>query len=142
MIQQPPLPVCKAFLVCCNIVEDNDPRQVVLAGLPRFHQHHCYPNAPPLAFFARVTSAHGDYVVEIQLQTPEGEVVWTDGPGRPWAMPDPLLMYDLTLSLCPVFPVPGIYDFILLANGQEVARQPFKATLTPATVQPQQERPE
>lgn len=131
----PPQPVCKAFLVCDKIVEDNDPRQMVLAGLPRFHQYHRYPNAPPLAFFARVTSAHGDSQVEIQLQTPEGEIVWSDGPREPWTMADPLVMYDLTLSLCPISLQPGNYDFILLANGQEVARQQFKATLTPATGQ-------
>jgi hypothetical protein len=50
-------------------------------------------------------------------------------------MADPLTMYDLSLTLCPVFPTPGTYDFILLANGQEVARQQFKATLPPATVE-------
>ena len=47
-----------------------------------------------------------------------------------------LAMYDLKLNLCPVFPRPGAYDFVLTANGEEVARQRFAVQLVgrPASV--------
>ena len=77
--------------------------------------------------------AHGDYQVEVQLQD-DGEVVWRDGPPEPWQMTDPLRNYDLKLTLSVIFPEPGDYEFVLLANGEEVAREKFHAHLIQQTV--------
>jgi hypothetical protein len=129
MKNTPPLPICKAFLVCRRVDEDRKIQDTVLIGLPRaLHAYH-YPCGASLGMFARCTSAHGDYRIEVQLQTPEGEIVWRDGPPQPWKLANPLEMYDLKLNFNVVFPGVGVYDIVLVANGEEVARQTFHAHL-------------
>jgi hypothetical protein len=130
MRTQPPLPLCKAFLVVAQIV-DYPNGQVALVDLPRSFSKSVFPAATEIAFFARLASAHGQYRVEMQLQTPDGEVVWREGPPSPWPLADPLELYDLKLRMCAVFPKAGRYDFVLLMNDEEVARQPFPAVLVP-----------
>jgi hypothetical protein len=130
MRNKPPLPLCKAFLVLSQIV-DGPNGEVALVGLPRRFPKSAFPAATQVAFFARLTSAHGHYQVEVQLQTPDGQTVWREGPPNPWPLDDPLELYDLKLNMCASFPKPGRYDFVLLMNGDEIARQPFPAELAP-----------
>jgi hypothetical protein len=54
-------------------------------------------------------------------------VVWRGGPAEPWVLSDPLEMHDLKMTLNVVFPNPGTYQIVLVANGEEVARQRFVA---------------
>jgi hypothetical protein len=42
---------------------------------------------------------------------------------------DPLEMYDLKMTVHVVFPAPGVYQFVLVLNGEEIARQRFHAKL-------------
>ncbi len=126
---KPPEPVCKAFLVCDRIVDRGG--DTVIVGLPDVVNARGFPCRHPLGFFARWTSAHGRYLVEVQLRTLDGEVVWREGPPEPWTMADPLRQYDVKVHAPVVFREPGRYEFVLLANGQEVARQPFFARLKP-----------
>jgi hypothetical protein len=128
MRRKPPVPLCKAFLVLSQIVDGSN-GEVVMTGLPRCYHKHVFPSATPIAFFARLTSAHGEYKIEMQLQNPQGETVWRDGPPEPWILGDPLELYDLKLKMCASFPNPGQYDFVLVMNGEEVARQSFPAVL-------------
>lgn len=128
MLKKPPQPLCKAFLVLSRI-GDTPEGEVALVGLPRRFQKSAFPAAANVAFFARLTSAHGKYQAEIQLQTPDGEVVWREGPPESWLLDHPLEMYDLKFNLCVIFPSPGSYDFVLELNGDEVARQPFPAEI-------------
>ena len=131
MNDKPPLPVCNAFLVCRQISKDPHTKEQLLAGLPTTHHHHHFPTAMSAGIFARLSSAHGDYLIEAQLETQEGKIVWKDGPPEPWPMHDPLKYRDISMNLAPVFPKPGSYDFVLLANGDEVARQRFTVSLSP-----------
>lgn len=124
---RPPLPLCKAFLVCRRILDDRQRDDTLLEGLPRALHAMYYPCGAMLGIFARCTSAHGDYRIEVQLHNHEGTVVWRDGPLEAWRLDNPLEMYDLKLNLTVVFPCPGTYDIVLLANGDEVARQRFHA---------------
>ncbi len=129
--ESPPVPISKAFLICRQVLDDPKTGEPVLVGLPQGVIANSFPSGQPLGVFARWTSAHGDYRVEVQLQTAEGAVVWRDGPPEPWPMRDPLRIYDLKLNLIPVFPAAGMYDIVLLANEEEVARQFFQAQLAP-----------
>jgi hypothetical protein len=121
----PPVPVCTAILICDRIVDRDNVTS--LEGLPRTLRARFYPCGHPLAIFARLTSAHGTYHFEIQLRTLDGEVVWREGPKEPWSMADPLRLYDVRLILPVVFPKPGTYEFVLLANDTEVGRHVFHA---------------
>ena len=126
-----PVPICKSFLTCRATATDPDYRDTVLIGLRSHHEHHRYPSSVTVGMFARLSSAHGEYVIEIQVQTPEGETVWKEGPPTPYELSDPLWDYDLLFNINLVFPQPGRYDLVLLANGEEIARERFNAVLTP-----------
>jgi hypothetical protein len=127
MKNKPPVPVCTVFLTCRKLAIDSATKEDILIGLPRAFWTRSFPNATPLSFLIRCTSAHGGYAVEVHLQNSVGEVVWKDGPPEPWVMMDPLEMYDLKINTCVIFPAPGIYQFVLVLSGEEVARQRFHA---------------
>ena len=124
-----PIPVYMAFLTCRVITNDVNTQEDLLIGLPRAYWTRNFPGAYPLSFFMRCTSAHGEYSLEMQLQNSEGKVVWRDGPSTPWVMMDPLEMYDFRLKANVVFPAPGVYQFVLVLNGEEITRQRFHAKL-------------
>jgi hypothetical protein len=42
---------------------------------------------------------------------------------------DPLAAYDLVLTLNPVFLAAGAFDFVLVVNGEELARERFTVAL-------------
>src|SRR5262245_9015643 len=126
-----PTPLCKSFLVCRQIVQGPVVPDFSLIGLTRHLSADTFPAAQPLGIFARLTSGHGAYRVEVQLQDMEGEVVWQDGPPDAWAMEDPLQAYDLLLKNMSLFcPRPGAYDVVLLVDGTEIARDKFFAHQT------------
>jgi hypothetical protein len=135
MAKKQPVPLCKAFLVLSRIVERPD-GEPALIGLPRCFRRPAFPAATPLAFFARLASAHGRYEVEVQLQTPDGETAWREAVPDILPLNDPLELYDLKLTMCPSFPKPGRYDFVLLLNGEEVAKQQFLVELIPPARNP------
>src|SRR5262249_43604088 len=112
MERKPPPPVCKAFIVCRQIVDHPQLNDSVIVGLGRAYQQKNYPGASPLGFFARLSSARGHYRIEVQLRNSDGEVVWREGPDAEFPMEDPLEMYDIKMNLAPVFPKPGVYDFL------------------------------
>jgi hypothetical protein len=126
---RPPTPVCKAFLICDKIVDWQG--DTVILGLPDIVTARSFPCRHPLSFFAPLTSAHGRYLVEIQLRTLDGETVWREGPPEPWKMDDPLKQIDVKFNVIVTFPAAGDYEFVLLNNGQDVARQGFKTKLKP-----------
>lgn len=127
MKNSPPIPVCTAFLTCRMFATDPTANDDVLVGLPRAFWANNYPAGSPLSFFVRCTSGHGKYPVAVQLQNSDGEVVWKDGPPEPWEMLDPLEMYDFKMNTCVVFPAPGVYQFVVVLDGEEVTRQRFHA---------------
>jgi hypothetical protein len=130
MGQKLPKPECKAFLICREIGIHTKTGELILVGLPTNFAHRRFPAAMTCGVFARLASAHG---IEVQLQSPEGEVFWKDGPPAPWDMSNPLVTADLRLNLNIVFPSPGIFDVVLLANGDEISRQRFAAVLLKPT---------
>ena len=70
---QPPKPRCTAFLVCARIVERQD-GEFSLRCLTQGLISGIYPVAQELGIFGRLTAARGDYDIEVQLRTLDGEV--------------------------------------------------------------------
>ena len=124
MDRKPPLPVCKAFLVCREIAG----QMLTLLG-DNCYVNRRFPNGFPLSFFARLTGGHGEYQIEMQLHDSAGTVVWRDGPEETWRPESPLDRVDVTLTLTPIFPGPGDYSLVLTANEEELEREPFFARL-------------
>jgi hypothetical protein len=126
MNRKPPVPVCKAFLVCRQIVGET----LTLIGQSNGYVNRRFPGSCQLAFFARLSGGHGQYAIEVQVQDADGVVLWRDGPLEPWVPSSPLQTLDLVLNLTPIFPGPGDYSLVLTANDEELGREPFFARLT------------
>ena len=68
----------------------------------------------------------GTYRLGCQLMSPEGEVVWSHVESRDLVGDDPLVVHRVILHpLRIVVQSPGLYDFILTANGEEIWRTLF-----------------
>jgi hypothetical protein len=129
MDRKPPLPVCKAFLVCRQI----EGLHLELIGPNNCYVNRRFPNGCSLGFFAKLSGGHGEYTIEVQLHDKQGNVPWRDGPPESWRPQSPLQTLDVMVSLIPVFPGPGDYFLVLTANGEELGREPFAARLAPQT---------
>jgi hypothetical protein len=134
MTRKPPSPFCKAFLVCHEIHQNPENGSLVLVGWATSWQNSEFPAAMPAAIFARLSSGHGDYTVEIQLKNAQGEALCRAAVPEPVALPSPLEVQDATLEFSPVFPAPGDYSFVLTANGDELDCMPFQVRLAPELV--------
>ena len=128
MSPPPPTPVCRTFLVCKQIFRDDTTCEWTLVSPLDQIAAPEYPVRAYLSFFARWGNAHGSYRVEVRLRDPEGAVLWRHEMAQPLQASAPLRVVPLSLSRCRVrFPQPGRYEFVLLANGQEVAADVFLA---------------
>lgn len=130
MERQPPLPVCRCFVLCRQLF--HDPIRQDYALISPVHQIFSpyFPVTEHLAIFARWTNAHGAYRIGFQLRGLDGEVLSGAQWDAPFETHDPLETWLLPLPPIPVrFPSPGRYEVALLANGQDVATDLLSARL-------------
>lgn len=127
MKARPPVPICKTFLTCRRIFTDPRFGDTCLEGIRSHYQSHRFPFAITTNAFIQLVSAHGDYQVELQVQTPEGQVVWKEGPPNSFSLTDPLQVYEFRFEINLMFPEPGPYNLVLVTNGDEVGRERFIA---------------
>jgi hypothetical protein len=127
---KPPVPVCKSFVVCRQIICDQFTSEYVILGPTHQVGSLMYPVVVPLSIFARFTSVQGSYFLELQMQDLEGNTVWRQIFEQPWELRDPLAVGTLLLhNLGIYFQKPGKYEWVLFANGDEVFRDVFFAAL-------------
>jgi hypothetical protein len=118
-----PPPTCKAFLICRQVLLDKYTQEYSVLGVTHQVVAPTYPHVAVLSIFAQCTAVPGRYVLELQLQDLEANVVWRNHFDEPLQVDDPLKIGILTLQHQHIyFPRPGKYDLILLANGEEVVR--------------------
>ena len=132
---QPSKPVCAGFIVCDAVVEFQG-GEFNLHRLTQGLSSGVFPLAQQLGMFCRLTSAQGDYTIEIHLRAMDGQVVWRGGLPQTQPLPDPREIYDLKMNLKIVFPKPGRYHIVLLANEAEIAKQVFSADFDRHTGRP------
>jgi hypothetical protein len=123
-----PTPVCKCFLLCRQIFVDTI-RQDYTLVCP-VHQVFAsrYPLSEDVSVFARWSNAHGDYAVEVQLRSLDGDVLWRQRMEHSFEAHDPLQVWTVALPHLTIsIPEPGKYEVVLLANGLEVASDVFLA---------------
>jgi hypothetical protein len=122
MEPRPPDPMCKALLVCRQVVKDAFTDEYILIGPTHQVTPLTYPAVVTLGIFAHWTSVQGTYKIELQLRDVEGRVVWQEDE-PPLAGEDPLLAYAIAFAGRNfILPKPGTYDLVMLANGEEVGR--------------------
>ena len=130
MERKPPMPMCRCFLVCRQILLDQFTQEHVLLGPTHQFVAFTFPVVADLSIYVRCTSVQGSYSLEVQLQDLEGNVLWRHQFQPPLEAHDPLMVGILNLQRLGIyFPKPGKYEFVLLANGEEVVRDVFWARL-------------
>ena len=132
MERKPPVPLCKSFVVCRQIMQDMASKEFVILGPTHQIVSPVFPMIGNLSFFAQSTSMQGAYILELQLQDMDANVLWRHTFEPPWEHHDPLKIAYLSLqNLGIYFPKPGKFDVVLVANGEEIARTPFWAQMPP-----------
>jgi hypothetical protein len=125
-------PVIRHFIACERVEVSEDGKQCSLVNL--IHAIRPSPGAeyplihPELCLFVQLTDGRGAHAFQVQLVLLEEEetTIRTTGFILRDLGQDPLAVYGWPLRLQNVvFPRPGLYEFRLLCDGRETARQPI-----------------
>jgi hypothetical protein len=123
-----PLPVCKAFLVCDQVIQDAQTNKKSLIGV--FHELRAlrFPAVhPALWVYANLTDARGRYEFEIRLLDVARSTILGKGAPPPIDIAGPLQTTELSAQLRNVtLPSEGTYEFQLVANGELVATKAIR----------------
>ena len=81
------------------------------------------PGSIRFAVYAHLTELHGKYILELQLEDSQGDILWKVRADPPVKHDDPLMPHrfafrDLSISVA----APGRYDLLLMTEGMEIAR--------------------
>lgn len=132
------IPVVRHFIACERIERSPDGRQCSLVNVihaiqplpgvpyPRIH--------PELGLFVQMSDGRGTHSFQLELVylAEEEVVIHATPPVERDLGPDPLMVHGWPLRLRNVpFPHPGVYEFRLRCDGQEVAREPIRLRENP-----------
>jgi hypothetical protein len=132
------IPVVRHFIACERIERSPDGRHCSLVNV--IHAIRPLPGAPyprvhpALSLYVLLTDGQGRHSFQVQLVILEEEetVIHTTPPIERDLGPDPLAVHGWPLTLRNVpFPRPGVYEFRLLCDGSEIAREPIRLRETP-----------
>lgn len=130
MSAAPPKPICRTFLVCRELYQDNQTGEVIIVGPATEATAAHYPSNFTLNLFAHITSMRGTYLPALQLRDLDGRVVWGQSMGAPAEVHDALAVFRfLFRPVLLTVPRPGVFEIVLLLNDEEIVTLPmnFKA---------------
>lgn len=126
--QNPP-PRCKAILLCDQTILDAVTGNVSIIGtftefiLPSFPGR-----TKPVCAFLLLIDGIGRYQVVVEIHDLGEDKIIARSPGMAIHFPERLARINFVTQIPPLPLVhPGTYDVVVLANGQEIDRQQFKA---------------
>lgn len=125
--EKPP-PRCKAILLCNDTIIEAGTGNVSLIGTFDGFVQRAFPShTKPFTVFVQLTDGIGRYEVVIEVQDLRDNIVNARA-NAGLEFPERLTKVNMMI---PVPPLPlqhaGVYDFVVLANGQEIDRQQFRA---------------
>jgi hypothetical protein len=126
-----PLPKCKAILLCDTVIVDSRSGKVSIIGiLDGFNVIQFPGRIAPFHVFLQLTDGIGKYRVSVEIHDLRDDKI---------VVRAPLVEIDFRARpgkgnlIIPIPPLPlqheGGYDFVVLADGQEIDRQQFRARL-------------
>ena len=120
-----PSPHVQAFVICREIWHTSRSGECVLVGPINHVTLPAFPANVRLSCYIHLTGGHGRYPLDFLLRDPGGGTVWSWRTPTPLEHPDPLVLHQLTFhDLLIDVPMAGRYEMAVLADGQEIARQP------------------
>lgn len=124
-----PPPKCKAILLCDQTIVEAVTGKISIIGIfdswnfPQFP----HPTRPFMAFL-QLTDGIGKYAVSVDVHDLEADQIIAQARIAEVVFPQRRIKVNLMI---PVPPLPlqhaGSYDFVVLADGQEIDRQQFQA---------------
>lgn len=136
-----PAPLFRTFILCDQLILDAFTRKLSLVGVFNSFQFPAYP-AMPAGFtgYVEMTDGVGEFNITLEVHAPNGDLIFRAGVAQA-KFSERRQPVTLHLKVPPFsLPMPGVYNIVLVSEGQELLRAPFEAFLRPAQ-QPAHEGP-
>lgn len=136
-----PTPVCKAILLCNQLIRDVTTGKASLIGIFDAFRLETVPgHTRPVTAFLQLIEGIGSYVLTVEVHDLQADKVIARATTESVEFENRLQKREIGVPPLPVAHV-GIYDFVVLANGKEVDRQQF-AVVVPKETSAEAEEPE
>jgi hypothetical protein len=139
-----PPPICKAILLCDQAIVEAVTGKISVIGVfdnwnvPQFP----HPTRPFMAFL-QMQDGIGKYAVTVEVHDLEADQVIAQARIAEVIFPERTTKVNLMIPVPPLLlQHVGRYDFVVLADGQEIDRQQFQAVQTPGAPRRAPDQPE
>ena len=120
-------PVCKALLLCEKTIIEAGSGDISLINIIDHIPVLAFPgHTVPVEAFVQFTGAQGRYEVVVEVRDCDDDEVLARAVGAGIEISDRNTVCNILIPV-PSLKIqhPGLYDFVVLANGQEIQRQQF-----------------
>jgi hypothetical protein len=124
--------VCKAILLCDRVIIDSITNNYSVINIfDRFEITGFPGNTRPFVVYLQLTSGIGSYEISIEVQDLRNDTVVARAQGPRIEFPERWFKAHMIAEVSSIrLEHAGMFDLVVLANGQEIDRQQF-AALTP-----------
>lgn len=128
-----PPPKCKAILLCDHTIVEAVTGKISIIGI---FDNWFLPQFPrpirPFTCFLQMTDGVGKYAVSVEVHDLQADQILAQARITEVAFPERVSKVNLMIPVPPlVLRHAGNYDFVVLADGQEIDRQQFQAVQVP-----------
>jgi hypothetical protein len=129
-----PPPKCKAILLCDQAIVDAFTGKPSIIGIFGGFNAPAFPGqTAPFTAFLQLTDGIGEYQITIEVRDLQEDTIIGRAEAPPMNFPDRTTKLNCFIAVPPLpLTHAGRYDFVVLADGQEIDRQQFQAQI-PAT---------
>jgi hypothetical protein len=133
-----PKPIILSFIVCRVLTQDRRTDEYSVVGIVNRYMMTRFPETVTLSVFAELADCQADFSARFELRDNFDALVQEFPFRNPVkAPPQPLdTLFLMGFDYRVGFPRPGRYDFVLLIEGEEVARRKILVTPPPAPPKP------
>lgn len=119
-------------MLCDRAIADAATNKVSVIGIFDGWAFPHFPHStPPFRVFLQITDGIGRYVLSVEVLDLQDYRIVAQARIEEIDFSERKSKVDLVISISPLLiPHAGSYDFVVLADGQEIDRQQFQATLT------------
>jgi hypothetical protein len=123
-------PSCKAILLCEKTVIEAGTGKITLINIVNRFMVESFPgDTERIDAFFQITDAEGKYEIIVEIRDLREDRVLARAIGSEVEIPDRGMACNVVIPVPPLrIEHDGLYDFVILANGQEIDRQPFAVT--------------
>jgi len=127
-----PPPVCKAILLCDQVIRDVITGKASLIGIVEGFVMELPGHTLPVTAFVQLIEGVGTYVLSVEVHDLQANEVIARATAAEVTFQNRLDKKEIVIPV-PALPVdhPGAYDFVVLADDKEVDRQQFQVHIPP-----------